>query len=214
MMGLMPTLVLGAGGVTSLTQPAGETATSAAATITGPAGIQAGDLLVLLDRAVAGSLPTKVIPTDFVEIDDANNGSSARQVVSYKIADGSEASASLTGMDGSVDRKALYVFRGDKAITAVNVSTPNSEQTSGNPASQSVLASAGAAPLIVFGCYGVSSGSVDPRTFTPTKDGEINEGTNFYLAYRIDNSAGQDTTVDMDDEGDVNILQSFYIECA
>lgn len=203
-----------AGGVTTLSQPSGETATSTAQTITGPSGIQAGDLLVLLDRAtnVIGT-PATVVPSGFTSIVNTTSAN-VRQIASYKIADGTEASASLTGMNGDViNAKALYVFRGNVAISAVNVSTPNSEATDGNPASQSVTASGGTPPLIVLGCYG-SSGAVDPRTFSTTKDGEINPSTALYLAYKIYNVSPADTSIDMDDEGVNNILQSFYIECS
>ena len=187
-------------------------ATSTAETIDAPADIQAGDLLVLLDYAIDAAEPTTVIPTDFTSIVNTTNSSSTKQIASYKIADGSEASATLTGMTGLVIAKVLVVFRGSSAISTITASTPNAEITTGNPAAQSVTASAGTVPLIVFGCYG-ATGAIDPRTFTPDKDGETASGTLLYLAWRIDNATGQDTSIDMDDEG-TNVLQSFYLEAA
>ena len=88
------------------------------------------------------------------------------------------------------------------------------ETTDGNPSAQVVGASSGTPPLIVIGAYG-TTGTVDPRTFSTTKDGEITaDSFNAYLAYKIYNSSPQDSSIDMDDEGDANILQSCYLACS
>lgn len=174
--------------------------------------VNAGDLIVHLDYSLnnIGS-PTTVIPTGFTQITNNVAGSVARQIASYKIAAGSEGGTTLTGMSGNIaTRRIVVTFRRSPVAIAATVSTPNGEGTSGNPALQNVAASGGVAPLIVFGCYG-SDGSVDPRTFSPAKDNEVAQATNLYLAWRVDNGAGQDTSIDMDDEGNANILQSFYI---
>jgi hypothetical protein len=200
-----------------------DSATSTGASVTGPAGILPGDLLVLFDRAVAagsGTPPTTVLPSGFTSISNSPGSNAApnsvRSILSYKIADGSEASASLTGMNGSSNGKMLAVFRGDAPVSSVSPSTPNAETTDGNPASQNVAASGGVAPLIVVGAYGCGTAAVDPRTFSPAKDAEItSSGTGTrYLAYKIYNSSPADVTVDMDDEGDLNSLQSCFITCS
>lgn len=190
-------------------------ATSTTDTITGPADIAAGDLLVLLDRALNGSgIPTEVVPTDFNIINSMNNGVTRRQILSYKIADGSEASASLTGMNGtSSDLKILAVFQGDTAISSVTVQDVNGEITDGDPAAQVKNASGGAVPLIVIGGYG-SSLTINPRTWTGGTPSELSNGTIQYLLYEIFNSSPADITVNMDDEGAGNGLQSCYLECA
>lgn len=212
----MARAVAAAGALTTLSIRA--SATSTAATITGPASITAGDLLVLWDMATnAATLPTSVIPTGFTSIVDFTVGSVRKGIASYKIANGSEASASLTGMNGNTTNdKALYVVQGNQAIASATPTDVGSEGTTGNPVAQTVTSGSGAAPLIVFGCYG-SSGIIDPRTFTVggvgAKDGEINPDTDLYLAYKIYNSSPADVVVDMDDEG-TNIMASFYIACA
>lgn len=202
-----------AGGLTLSLQ---DSATSTATTITAPSSIDSGDLLVLLDSSVDFSTPSTVIPSGFTSIGNISSAQ-ARQIASYKIADGSEDSASLTGMSTSFAevRKALYQFRGSSAIGSVTVASVNGQATDSNPTSQSVTASGGTPPLIVFGCYGDDgSGSIDPRTFSPAKDGEITPNNRLYLAYKIYNSSPADVSVDMDDEGTQNLLQSFYIECS
>jgi hypothetical protein len=191
-------------------------ATSTGATINFPASIIAGDLIVLLDSADAssGGAPATVTPSGFTLINSSVELlQETRQVVSYKLALGTESGA-LTGMDGNAaDRKAMYVFRGDIPATTLTVSTPNAQATAGNPTPQNVAASAGIAPLVVFGCYGALTEIVG-ESFSPAEDGEITPTNQVILKYKIYNSAPQDTTVDMLDEGNVSILQSFYIEMA
>lgn len=202
--------------VTTLTQAA--SATSTAGTITVPADVRYGDLLVLHDRATNSAghgIPSTVLPLGFTAIANSSitSGPETRQIISYKIAAGSEAGTSITGMDGTgFDRKLLYVFRSDSTIESVVASTPNSEATDGNPAAQVVAASGGTPPLVVIGSYGTGGFTLDPRSFTPAKDGEITPGTgDNYLAYKIYNSSPANVTIDMDDEGARNILQSCYL---
>jgi hypothetical protein len=203
----------GGGAPTTITQV--DSATSTASTITVPASVIAGDLLVLLDLAF-GSAPVANVPTDFLTINNLSDGSNARQLVSYKLADGSEASASLTGIStaGNTFRKSLYVMRGNSPALLATLAGVNSEFTSGNPSAQNVTASGGTPPLVVFGCYGCPAQTIDPRTMSPAKDGEISPQVSSYLAYKIYNSSPADVSVDMDDEGVANFLQSFYISLA
>jgi len=192
-------------------------ANSTAQNVTCPT-VEAGDLLVLLDRGQGsgGTPPAAVVPTNFSIIDNRAAGI-ARQVLSYKIAVGNEEGTSLTGMNGSTsNRKILAVFRQTPAATAATPQNATGEATSGNPAAQVVGASAGAVPLVVIGAYG-SDLTVDPRTMSPAKDAEIlNQpgGSNIVLAYKIYNAAPADVSVDMDDESNLNILQSCYITCS
>jgi hypothetical protein len=218
--GWYPGKALMAGALTTIVQQA--SATSTASTINAPADIIAGDLILLLDRArSAGSPPTAAIPSGFATISDQNITGGlvgTRQIASYKLADGSEASAVLTGMNGSSgttpNLKALLVMRGNVPAASLTVSTPNAQATDANPTGQSVVASAGVVPLVVFGCYGADNVAVSPRTMSPAKDGEVNPNTNLYLAWLIQNSVPADVSVDMDDEGNKNILQSFYVAMA
>jgi hypothetical protein len=198
---------------TSLTVPA--SATSTATTITAPADIQAGDVLLLLDKAsdIDGGSPTAVVPTGFTNISTLNDTSVQTQICSYKIADGSEASSTITGMVGGNNvRKAMIVIRPDAPATAVNVGSLGAEISNANPAAKSVTASAGSPALIVIGAYGNAFAAISPRTFSTTADAEITPATNLYLAYKIYNSSPADTSIDMDDEGTSNALQGFYLE--
>lgn len=191
--------------------------TSTLSTIAVPLGVQAGDLILLLDTAIAASAPASALPTGFTSISNSGfstGGDSIRHRASYKLANGTEGGVSLTGVNGAnSNQKEIYVFRGNVPATSVTVSTPNVDVLSTNPASQNVAASSGIPPLVVFGCYG-SSGTINPRTMSPAKDAELNASVRSYLAYKIYDSSPSDVSVDMDDEGDVNALHSFYIQMA
>lgn len=189
----------------------------ASANITLPSTVQAGDLIVLVDRTTAGgSAPTKVIPTGFTEIrsDSANTGTTfIRVTYSYKIADGSDASAVVTGQTSPNTRtKIALVFSGNRPISAVNVGFSDAQITDGDPTAIVVTSGGGAAPLVVFGGYAGSN--VSPRTMSPAKDAEVNSTANHYLAYKIYNTSPADVTVDMDDEGVLNGLAGFYISAS
>ena len=96
--------------------------TSSASTITAPSDIVSGDLIVLLDMATNYmDYPTLVTPSGFISIGNTTVSYFAfhRQNLSYKIADGSEAGATITGMSiGNGVKKALYVFTATNAISA------------------------------------------------------------------------------------------------
>lgn len=205
--------------LTTIVQQA--SATSTAATINCPADIIAGDLLVMLDRAsnnAFGGVPASVTPSGFTSIGNISVSASGitgiRQTFWYKLAVGTEASSTLTGMDGTAtDKKALLVFRGNVPATTLTLVSVGGEATDGNPTAQNVTAGTGVPPLVVLGGYG-SQSAVSPRTFSTTKDGEINPDTLLYLAWKIYNSAPADSSIDMDDEGTGNTLQSCYIQMA
>jgi hypothetical protein len=217
-----PLVGFGAGGKDALTITQVASSTSTGGNITAPAGILAGDLLVILDRAwdIRFTPPASVTPSGFTLIGSSlsgtnfNDGFNYKQNVSYKLANGSEASASIAGMSGGGGTlKAMLVFRGNTPATALTLGGSAGQITDNDPTLQTCAASGGVAPLVVFGCYG-SSGVVNPRTFSTTKDGEVNPSTSLYLAWKIYNSAPVDSNIDMDDEGNMNGLQSFYIQMA
>ena len=196
-------------------------------TITVPNGVIAGDVIIVRDLICAGTLPSAVTPSGFTL--DSNlsfsNTNQARGTILHKIATGSEGGTTLTLMatapaSDDITSKELLIVRGSLPITAVGVSTPNTQGTSGNPNAQNVAASGGVAPLIVLGAYSdaidgpslVSAGSVGTRSFSPAKDAEVSGYAGSYLAYKIYNSSPADVSIDMNDEGNVNLLQSLYMQ--
>jgi hypothetical protein len=204
------------GALTTITQVL--SATSTGSTINFPSGIQAGDLIVLQDVAFAtnfGPTPTSVTPSGFTLAQGNSGGGAAspftagRTNLWYKLATGSESGA-LTGMNDTTMYKAMYVFRGNKPAVSLTLGGAGGNLTDADPSDVSVTASGGVAPLVVLGSYS-STGTVDPRTFSTTKDGEINANVRAYLAYKIYNTAPADTTIGMADEGATNCNQGCYI---
>lgn len=218
--GIFPVGLFSGARLESLSQVLSATDNSGGA-FTLPNGIQAGDLIVVLDMAidVTGPVPTAVTPSGFTNDINFNDGNTARVMLSHKIADGTEGGASVTGMDApDGESKLTYVFRGNIPISLVSVQDIATEFTTGNPVSQTANASGGTVPLVVLGGYLTSGVAVDPRTFSPAKDGEINVAlgglSDFWLAYKIYNSSPADVSIDMDDEGGNNALCSCYIQCS
>ena len=197
----------GGGALTTLALQ-GSATLSTAASITAPSDINAGDLLLFLDRTFGTE--TSVIPSGFTEL-VADTG--LKLYLSFKVASGAEQSTTIGGMSGSAHSKIMACFRGNRPITAAMGASPLSEQSSGNPTGFAVTAGAGTPPLLVVAAYSVNpAGAVDPRTFSTTKDAETaSADSSLYLAWKFYASSPANTTIDMDDEGTNNTLLGAYL---
>lgn len=204
--------LLGANVATAVAQSIAfrSSATSSAATITAPSDIVAGDLIVLYDRATNTSgVPTSVVPTGFTSILDQSHEGVRRTICSFKIANGSEASASITGMDGnSADSKVIAVFSTSGATSAIAYDAAF-ESTDGDPATQTINASSGSPPLVAIGF--VRQVTATGQSMSPTQDGTVGSGQNVGY-YKIYNSSPANVIFDCGDGGNANALMSFYIE--
>jgi hypothetical protein len=194
-------------------------------TITLPATINAGDLLVLIQCASDGDVgaPADVTPSggwaDIPTSVSATTGSgSIRLSGKYKIADGTEDSAVTTGMNGSLaDGKVAWQFRGNLAIATLSLGAAVGDATANNPAQQTILASSGTPPVVgITGfCDATGSPAVSPRTTSITPDHEISTtggaaGVLWSHDY-VQNSSPANYTFDMDDEGASQGIFGFYI---
>lgn len=173
------------------------------------------DVGVLFDGAVnASGTPTNVIPTDFILL-QTSNIDFARSTVSYKVFDGSEDGASLTGMNGGISNaKILLIFRPNGIITSVGKSTFLQETTNGNPASQAIAASGQAAPLIRLALAAIGSNTTPPPFTSGTFDATVTKAGSFgaiRAGYAVQNSSPSDDTVDLGDNGNGNCLISGWI---
>lgn len=188
------------------------------------AGVQAGDLIVFMECALIGDgglPPSSAVPSGYTSITTGSVSTSQgdRCTLSYKIATGGETSITAA-MSVPVGSRFLFqmVFRAGRAIANVTAASVNSQATAGNPTEQTVTAASGTPPLIVFGSYVSSSAAggasvVSPATFSPSEDGDVSQPTTAYriLKYKIYDTGPANTSVDMDDEGAGNVLQSFYL---
>ena len=200
------------GGLTTLSFIASTIAD--ADSITAPASINSGDLLVMFDYS--GKPSGGGTPTGFTNIFDTS-GAYVDIIASYKIADGTEDSSSITGLTGGyAGLKIIQQFRGDDTISSISAQDIASQVTDGDPSTQTCNASLGSSPLIVFGMYG-SHDTISTRTFSPTEDGETdNTGSaeQLHAKYKIYNSSPADVTIDMGAVDFQNALGSFYLEAS
>lgn len=187
-----------------------DVATSTASTIVVPNTIQAGDIAILIQVATSTGTPTDVNPTGFTAL-STNTGAifgsfyTNRTSTNYKILDGTEGGATLTGINGNTtNSKYLYIFRPNIPAASVSV-TRTYQATDNDPTQQSIIAS-GEYPMIFIAFYG-SNAAISTRTFSPSEDAEVQISTGSYSKYKIYNSSASDTTIDMPDAGS-NILFS------
>ena len=204
-------IIMSAAGGTPITLSYVTSATASAASITIPATAQVGDIVILADRdsnnTTANTYPA-TIPTGFTQAISANAISLAtyfyRVLISYKVLVSGDPGASITGMPNTYNwaRKVLLVFRPSRAISNVTIGSVVSTMLDGNPAAQTITASSGALPLIVYTHFtsNINTNIVTP-SFSPAQDGfaQILNGANpqSQSRYKIYNSSPANTTVDL-----------------
>ena len=164
----------GAGGTGPLTSiflvgsTYGASPSSGPVQVTAPAGIQAGDLLIIMASCPNTYTPIDTaIPTGFTKIEDSEN-TVVDHRISYKIAVGNESGVTYSGQtpgpnEGNMN---IFVFRGNTAVTSVSVVNTYAWNTSGSgPSSVSVNAGTGDKALSIIT---TSSRSSNTNTITPT----------------------------------------------
>lgn len=187
---------------------------SSSATVTMPASVASNDLAIVCDYCFDTVTPTEVVPSGFTLFGTSLTqtvGVNIRRVLSYKVLAGSEGGSSLTGMNSGFTRnKSILVFRSSVAGTWGTPQDIAEFLDAGNPTSQTI--NVGSAPLVAVAYYNVLSGTLSPRSFSPSEDAEVTvDGTIAYAKYKIYNSSPSNITVDSEDEGNGNHLSSFYV---
>lgn len=180
-----------------------------------------GDLIVYGATIQQSGTTAPTVPTGFTAITSLGYETGATDILgclAYKIADGTEGGAVLTGDSGGAATrvKGIAVFHSDAGpITAVSVAGKHDEGTSGDPAAQVIDASGQAVPLIALALYAWGNGTVATAaaSMSPAETGSIDDinadasGQKLKLKYKIYNSSPADVTVDMADAG-LNVLIS------
>jgi hypothetical protein len=191
-------------------------ANSSAQTITCPT-VEQYDVGVLFDNATdaTATTPTNVIPSGFTQLQTSIFSAFYRTTLSYKVFDGTEDGATLTGMNGAhSNAKILLVFRPNRAITGVGTSTFLEETSTGTPASQLIAASGQSAPLIRLATCVNGGGASIPNFTGGTFDstvGKAGSDNSLRAGYAIQNTTPSDTTVSMGDNGAGNCLMSGWM---
>ena len=159
------------GSVTSISMVAsayGASPSSGPLQVTAPAGIQAGDLLIIM--ASAPNTYTAIdsnIPTGFTKIEDSENAVVDHRL-SYKIAAGNESGTTYSGQTPGANQgnMNIFVFRGNASVTSVSVVATYAWNTTGSgPSSVSVAAGSGGSALSIIT---TSSRASNTNTITPT----------------------------------------------
>ncbi len=199
---------------------AASNAASNVSSITAPADIAAGDLIVCYNwhRDAIGGVPATAVPSGFTEISNVNDAGDARVILSYKLATGAEGSSTLNGMSSATGDGAMIVtvFRGDNPAGVLTVRDPDGQITNLAPTDQTIAAASGAVPLVVLAGY-ASGNDIGTIGFTPAQDATLSATAGASLIrfrYKVYNSNPADTTVTKNDSGADNVLQSCYIEAA
>lgn len=190
--------------------------TSTSATINYPSGIQAGDLIILSDRADSNSSanPTNVVPSGFTQIitqtvNTGTFGNNSRLTTSYKKADGSE-SGSITGMWSTRNYKIILVFRPSQNLNLTVGSVVYDDRHNSVLGPFTILASGAASPCVVFGHVSNNTSTPQSSTFSPTEDGSVTLAGNLNR-YKIYNFSPQDVTIQTTAAADRAMLVGFYV---
>lgn len=177
----------------------------------------AGDLAIFFNEVGAPSgTPSDYTPTDWVSGPNYAQTGLRAKIMAGLVTSAEATAEEIQGMtSGGQQHGAIVVFRPNNPITSLSFESVSTEGfTSGDPASQALSATGGAAPLVICAWYR-SSGTINPRTWTGSTPTEIEvTASNRYAKYHAFDSSPSDVTIDMDDEGNNNGLLGCWLEVA
>jgi hypothetical protein len=199
-------------------------ASADAQTITIPAGVQSGDLLMFCDMAADSALRTvPAAPSGWTTIiDEASSagspstGGAQRARVFVRVADGTESGTVLTGTNWATvtgaRRKMVVVFRTSLSrIFSFVFGGYTFAYSTGVPASQTVTPPINYFPTITFGLFRGTSAFT--ATFSPSNDGSQNGGSNAaQLLWRLNNTNNPSVTLSAPDSGALTYVGGFFLE--
>lgn len=166
------------------------------------AGSQAGDVMIIIGCGDQGS----AVPFGSTQI--RFYGTTVRGWVWVKIMTGAEVSGANLSNSGVV--YGVGIWRPSiPVLSIVDNNTGNGESTSGNPASQTITASAATTACILFGLMKGTSTVVD--SVSPAMDRYAVSGTAWeVMHFKLYNTSPVNHTYDMPDEGN-NVMTSGYL---
>jgi hypothetical protein len=195
------------------------------ATLAAPVGIVPGSFILFTDLSfnTSGGPPASVTPSGFISLRSDTIGN-LRSSWSYRLSDGSEGGATLTGQDGSdSDFKACHVFRSiGRPITGITISSNvGSGLSNANPAAQTILSGALAGPVFVVAGY-TANASTSSATFTQggseAREGDYDPatGSRHHIAWKTfrPGETGVDIVADIGDLGDNNAVMGIAASLA
>jgi hypothetical protein len=195
-------------------------------TIAMPAGAQVGDIVFVIDRLAGGNAavdlrtPLTSASNSFTAHQTTSGGFNTTFIgcrISSRVLVAGEL-GTITNLANStntiIHRSMAVLFRPSIAITSTTYNITGGEYTTGNPAVQTVTVSNQPLAAMAMVIYAATA-AVSPRTSGITMNELVEAGvTTFYAKYKLYTAGEARTnfTVDMDDEGSANLLQSFYVK--
>lgn len=192
---------------------------SGAASIVVPSNVSAGDVLFFGNYAATGSaIPGPVTPPGFVNVINTSilasgsSGSSVRMTAFYKLANGSEAGATYTGMNGSVSSIVFMVFKSFTGVFGTLTPLDIAQQTVRNstPTPQTINCAGAILPLVAFG-MAHRSATTAALAMTPNNQIISVPTAAFSVGYQIYNTNPTNISVSCPNSGLENSLASFYL---
>lgn len=183
-------------------------------TVALPTGWADGDLAILYEYVIGD--PTATLgsdPAGWTLISKEDSFGSMKGRVLYRVLQSGDGSPN-TGTTAYEVSTCIIAYRPTRAIASVAFSTWNKQATTGNPAAQTVSASAGLTPLVVCALSGAASSSFGFSTASPAFDVDIiidGAASYAHAAAKLYNSSPSDHTIDMNDQGTRNVLMSGYL---
>ena len=192
--------------------------------ITMPSDIQAGDVIVVGQMYYASTVDDALPGSGFTQISILSNYKAACEsytsCTSYKIADGTEGGASISGFgDKSVysyTSAGVYVYRPNSPAASVAQVNKYTYEGTGDPAQNILYGSTSGAATVAVAVAGCNNyPSITFSGATPDASVDINNfGSDLRMrAYGANKGAGVDVTTDMNDAG-ANLFTSVLLEIA
>jgi len=185
--------------------------------VTGPASIQAGDLLIGLQ---IGNSTTTAYGTGFTGLATATGSQTSgkttyysRAIVSYKIADGSEASASLGGWKAGTTNVMVAVYRATGTITECVVGSLINWGTNIGTKTTYAATNIGAnESSVVISLHAMVSANGLNYSYSPTAvDAQGNDGSGTYRGTLLCGPVRTDTTITETDSDPATIAYFGYL---
>lgn len=190
--------------------------------ITVPAGVQQGDLLIVYNHAynTTGTIPTAATPSGFTQVynsslANASGSISARAISSYKLALGNESGTSLTCMTANFMAVFILVYKTNSVSPNLTLlytgSGGGANMTNANPTDYTLSLSAQNKPVLAIGaCFNQTDTQI---SFSPAPDTQIPASNSIYrLAPKIFNSSPSNFSVTAGDGGVANFNSAFAFE--
>lgn len=210
-----PMIAFGSTALTSLSfvgRSAAVASGGAAAVISLPAGSAAGDLCILQSGSVTTSTPSA--PAGFTAL-VATASATNNCLIAYKVLTAADILAgSVKGISGGsgTNRAVIAVFHPNTPFKSLLGGGAQGQGTSGDPVAQTISATSATPPVLLLGCGYATALIAMSGTLTTSGSVVAGSNSNHWLVYEFQVGSTANRTIDCNDGGTANILQSCYLQ--